>query len=318
MAITLQEAKNLTQDKLTQFIIDEFRKDMLLEHMLFDDTVTPQGETLAYVYNRVTTLPTAGFRAINTEYTAQEAKTTQYTSNLKVFGGKFQVDRVIQNHVKGVTDQITFQLQQKINATKALFADTFVNGDEAVDAKAFDGIEKAVTGSSTELIPTAEIDLSTSANITANGAAFMDQLDNMLALLDGTPSLLLVNRKLAAIINGIARRSGYFSTSDVDAFGQSVTKYSGIPILTVGDKPGSSNPIISIDATEKTTFIMAVRIGLDGTHAASPQGNDQLIKHYLPDMNSPGAVKDGEVEMVAAAVLKATRAAGILRKIKVA
>lgn len=316
MAITLLEAKNFTQDKLAQFIIDEFRKDPILEAMIFDNVVTPQGSSLAYVYNRVTTLPTAGFRAINSEYEAQEAKTTQHTSNLKVFGGKFQVDRVIQNHVKGVTDQISFQLQQKIQATKALFADTFINGDSALSVNSFDGIDKAVTGSSTELAP-ATIDLSSSANITANGAAFMDQLDNMLALLDGTPTMILVNRKLQAIINGIARRSGYFSTSDVDAFGKPVTKYSGIPIVPVGDKPGTSNPIIEIDGVDKTTFVMALRIGLDGTHAASPSG-DKLVSQYLPNMKEPGAVKDGEVEMVAAAVLKATRAAGILRNIKVA
>lgn len=316
MAITLAEAKNLTQDKLTQFIIDEFRKDPILEAMIFDNVVKPQGNELAYVYNRVTTLPTAGFRAINTEYNAQEAKTTQFTTNLKVFGGKFQVDRVIQKYVRGVTDQITFQLMQKINATKALFADTFVNGDSAVDANAFDGIEKAVVGSSTEVIPANAIDLSTSANITANGVAFMDQLDNMLSRLDGTPTLLLVNRKLEAIINGIARRSGYFSTSDVDAFGKPVTKYAGIKITPVGDKPGTSNPIIGIDPVDNTTFIMAIRIGLDGTHAASPEG-DKLVSQYLPDMNAPGAVKDGEVEMVAAAALKATRAAGILKNIRV-
>ena len=62
--------------------------------------------------------------------------------------------------------------------------------------------------------------------------------------------------------------------------------------------------------------MLAIRIGLDGVHAASPAGN-KLIHQYLPNMTAPGAIKDGEVEMVAAAVLKATRAAGILRKIKV-
>lgn len=315
MAITLAQAKNLTQDKLAQMIIDEFRKDPLLDLMVFDNTVTPIGQTLAYVYNRVTTLATAGFRAINSEYEAQEAQTTQYTTNLKVFGGKFQVDRVVQNHVRGITDQITFQLEQKINATKAVFADTFINGDSAVDANAFDGIDKAVAGSSTEVSPEV-IDLSSSANITANGVAFMDQLDNMLAGLDGRPSVILVNRYLKAIINGIARRSGYFSTGDVDAFGRPVTKYAGIAIEEVGDKPGTSSPIIGIDGVAKTTSVIALRIGLDGVHAASPDG-DKLINHYLPDMKAPGAVKDGEVEMVAAAALKATRAAGILRNIKI-
>lgn len=314
--ITLQEAKNFTQDKLAQMIIDEFRQDQLLEMMIFDNTVTPIGQTLAYVYNRVTTLPTAGFRAINSEYIAQEAKTTQFTTNLKVLGGKFQVDRVLQNNVKGITDQITFQLQQKIKATKAVFADTFVNGDSAVNVNSFDGIDKAVTGSSTELIPITAIDLSSSANITANANALMDELDKMLASLDGTPTVLLLNRIMGSIMNGIARRSGYFSTSDVDAFGKPITKYQGIPLITVGDKSGTANPIIPISGTDGTTSIMALRIGLDGVHAASPAGN-KLIDQFLPDMKSPGAVKDGEVEMVAAAALKATRAAGILRKIKV-
>lgn len=315
--ITLAQAKNFTQDKLAQVIIDEFRKDPLLDMMVFDNVVTPIGNTLAYTYNRVTTLPTAGFRAINTEYTAQEAVTTQYTTNLKPFGGKFQVDRVIQNNVRGITDQITFQLQQKIQATKALFADTFINGDSAVAENSFDGIDKAVTGSSTEVNPSAAIDLSSSANITANGAEFMDMLDKMLSLLDGTPSGIIVNKSLMAIINGIARRSGYFSTSEVDAFGRPVTKYAGVPFIVMGDKPGTANPILEIDGAAKTTSLMAIRVGLDGVHAASPNG-DKLINHYLPDMQAPGAVKDGEVEMVAAAVLKATRSAGILRNIKIA
>ncbi|HBB27683.1 MAG TPA: phage capsid protein [Clostridiales bacterium] len=316
MAITLAEAKVLTQDKLAQIIIDEFRQDRLLDMMIFDNTVTPQGQSLAYIYNRVTTLSTAGFRAINSEYVAQEAKTTQITSNLKVFGGSFNVDRVIQNHVRGIADQVSFQMQQKIKATKAVFADAFFNGDSAVNTNSFDGIDKAITGSSTELVPDAVIDLSTSAAMDTNFKSFMDMLDKMLSNLDGTPTVLGMNRIMAAIMNGIARRSNYFSSSDVDAFGKPVLKYAGIPIYEVGDKPGTSNSIIGIDATAKTTSIFAMRVGLDGVHAASPEG-DQLIKHYLPDMTLPGAVKTGEVEMVATAALKATRAAGALRKIKV-
>ena len=39
---------------------------------------------------------------------------------------------------------------------------------------------------------------------------------------------------------------------------------------------------------------------------------------YLPDMSAPGEVKKGEVEMVAAVAVKATRAAGVLRGIKIA
>ena len=36
----------------------------------------------------------------------------------------------------------------------------------------------------------------------------------------------------------------------------------------------------------------------------------------MPDFETPGAVKRGEVEMVAGLAVKATKSAGVLRKIK--
>lgn len=317
MPVTLSQAQKLTQDKLASQVINEFRKDRLMDMMIFDDCVALNGgSTLSYVYNRISTLPTADFRAINSEYVAQESATTQHTVNLKVFGGSFQVDRVIQNDVKGITNQVSFQLQQKIEATKALFSDSFINGDSGTNANAFDGIDKAVTGSSTEKNITTAIDLSSSSNITTYANAFMDLLDDMLADMNGTPDALFMNRKLLAIMNGIARRSGYFSTSDVDAFGRPVTKYAGIPLVALGDKPGTSSPIIGIDPTEKTTSIYGVRFALDNVHAVTPQGTN-IINTYLPDFKQPGAVKTGEVEMVSALAVKATRGIAALRKIKI-
>ena len=65
MPITLAQAKELSQDKLTQYVIDEFRRSPLINALTFDNTVKPQGgNTLAYVYNRITTQPSAEGRAI--------------------------------------------------------------------------------------------------------------------------------------------------------------------------------------------------------------------------------------------------------------
>lgn len=319
MAVTLAAAKLLTQDKLTQFIIDEFRKDPIMDMLTFDDNVAMGGgSTLAYVYNRVTTLATAATRALNAEFVAQEAATQQITANLKVFGGSFQVDRVIANHVKGVSDQISFQLDQKIKATKALFADLFINGDSAVDANAFDGLNKAITGSSTEANTVAAIDLSTSANIDTNFKSFMDALDAWIATMDGTPDALAMNRRMKSLFNAVARRSSYFTNSE-DAFGRKVLSYDGIKFIEVGDKPGTSNPIIPISAAAETlgeTSIYGVRFGLDAVHGVTPNGNS-LVSTYMPDLSAPGAVKTGEVEMVACMALKATRSAGAFRRVKV-
>lgn len=319
MALTLSDAQALSESKFSAQVIDEFRHDPLFDMMIFDNNAKAQGgKSLTYVYNRVTTLPTAAFRTIGSDYTAQEAKTTQYTVTLKPFGGSFEVDRILQSDEQQVMDLIQFELSQKIKATKALFTDTFINGD-ADSGNAFDGIDTALTSSNTEVIPETTIDLSTSEMITANGNLFMDELDKMLSALDGVPTAILVNRKLASVINGIARRSGYFSSNEADAFGAPVTKYAGIPIIALGDKPGvygGETPIIPVSEDAGETSLYAVRIGLDGVHAISPEGNN-IVNTYLPNMAEPGAIKKGEVEMISAVALKATRAAGVLRKIKV-
>lgn len=316
MAFTLADAKKLSQDKLTNYVIDEFRKSPLLDSLVFDDCVKPQGgSTLAYVYNRVTTLPTAAGRAINSEYTAQEAKTTPVTVNLKVFGGSFNLDRVIINHEKQVVDHIKFQLEQKTKATRALFADWFINGDSAADATAFDGLDKALTGSSTEITPTTAIDLSSATAVEENWKAFLYELRQVLKLLDGAPGIIGVNRDMFAVFQTIADFSTQF-TATKSELGAEIVKYGTATIMDMGDKPGTSSPIIGTDGTEGTTDIYIARVGLDGLHGVSPDG-EKGPKTYLPNMTAPGAVKTGEVEMVAAMALKATRAAAVLRNIKV-
>ncbi|HMN13726.1 MAG TPA: hypothetical protein PKD55_15535, partial [Bellilinea sp.] len=124
MALPLAQAKTLSQDKLVNIVIDEFRKDALLDKLVFDNTVKPQGgSSLTYSYNRVTTQPTAAGRAINSEYVAQETQTTPVSVNLKPFGGSFQLDRVIiRGEWQVVADHIKFRAEQKIKATRALFS----------------------------------------------------------------------------------------------------------------------------------------------------------------------------------------------------
>ena len=314
MAVLLADAKKLTQDKLTQDVIDEFRKDALMDALVYDDCVAMNGgSTLAYTYNRVTTHGTAAFRDVNNEYTDQEAKTTQYTTNLKIFGGSFGLDRVIQKNVKGVTNQLAFQMQQKIEGTKALFSDTFFNGDNSSNNKVFDGLNVALTGSSTEVTPSALIDLSTASAIDANYKTFLDAVEDMLSELDGMPTFLAMNRKLRSAFNKVGRRTVAY-TETRDEFGRPVQYYDGIQLITIGDKPNTTNPIIENHSTNGTS-LYAVRVGLDGVCAITPEGGN-IVDVYMPDFTTPGAVKRGEVEMVAGLAVKATKSAGVLRKIK--
>lgn len=315
MAITLAEAKLNVQDALQMGVIDEFAKNnYLLNNMTFDDAVsaTGGGATLTYGYTRVKTQPTASFRNINEEYAPQHATKERVTVDLKIFGGAFEIDRVIAK-MGGVVDEVDFQLKQKIKAASALFNDTVINGDSAQDSKAFDGLEKALTGSSTEFKP-GTIDLSTSELVTSNYQTFLDVLDEFLMGLDGEPSAILGNTKLIAKIRACARRAGMYTT-ELNAFGKQVEKYGKTAIIDLGAKPGTNEDIIKT-GSDGTTSLYAVRLGMDGVHGVSMAGQSP-IKTWLPDFDTAGAVKKGEVEMLAALALKATKASGVLRGLKV-
>lgn len=315
MPITLAQAKNLSQDKLTNYVIDEFRKSALLDALVFDNTVKPSGgQTMTYGYNRVTTQPTAAGRALNSEFVPQETVTTRYNVDLKPFGGSFELDRVIIKHEVQVADHIQFQLEQKSKATRALFHDWFVNGDSGVDPLNFDGIDKAVTGSTTEVTPAAAIDLSTSTNIDNNWKIFTDFLRKLRAKLDGVPTLYMMNGDMFSVFQSVMDRAG-INMASKDGFGDEVLQWGSSLVMSLGDKPGTSNPIIPTVAGE--TSIYTARIGLDGVHGVSPDGT-AMVEIYLPDLQATGAVKTGEVEMLAAVAIKATKSAGVLRKIKIA
>jgi hypothetical protein len=312
MPITLLEAKETCQDKLTQYVIDEFRKSALLDMLPFDNNVKPDGSTsMLYAYNRTTTQPTASVRSINAEYVAQEAKTTRYTTEMKILGGSFEIDRAIINNQKGVIDHVTYQMNEKIKATRALFHDLFVNGDNGVNPDEFDGLNKAVTGSATEIVPAAAINLSTSTNITNNAPVLLDTIRKLMAELSSTPDVMLLNSEMYAVFQSIMDRAGMVTSKE--NFGAEVFKWGDTAVMKMGDKPGTSTPIIPIVNGE--TSIYFAKLGMDAVHAISPS---QMINTYLPNMQETGAVKKGEVELIAAMVMKNQYSAGAIRKIKIA
>lgn len=317
MAITLEEAKKNVQDDLQMGVIDEFQKsNWILEHIPFDDAVSPTGcgATPSYSYTRLKTQPTAEFREINKEYTPSEVTKERHTVEIKLFGGAYEIDRVIAS-MGGIVSEVELQQAQKIKAAQALFNDTFINGDSGVNTKAFDGLDKALTGSSTEYNKGNTIDLSTSELVTNNFQYFLDMLDEFLGGLDGTPSFIAGNNKLIAKLRACARRASMYSVTK-DNWGNQVESYGGIPFIDMKTKPGTNDEVIDIDSSSGETSLYVARLGMDGLHAVSFAGVAP-VQTWLPDFTTAGAVKKGEVEMNAAIALKASKAAGVFRGIKV-
>lgn len=320
--MTLAEMKVGMSDKVTQKVVDIFiRESEILELLPFDNCVSPSGgSTLTYGYVQKKLPSATAFRAINTEYASSQATTEKKTVELKVFGGAFEIDRVIKA-AEGIYNNMAFQMEEKILSAIGTFHNAMINGDASVDANAFDGLDKFLVGQSTEYGTDTTIDLSTMAKLKENADVFYEAL---LKLINSTGAqAIMCNGDMKTKIQTVARILGYKTESE-EAFGRTITTIGEGKVriidlknhVTVADGAAVETPVIGVDETGLTD-IFAVKFSVtDGFHGVTLTGNN-AISQYQPDFNTPGAVKKGEVEMVACVALKNIKSAGVLRNIKI-
>lgn len=328
MAITLQEMRKGMKDKVAQQVVDTFiRKSEVLELLPFDDCVSPSGgSTLIYGYTQKKLPSKTAFRALNTEYTPSEATVEEKAVELKIFGGSFTIDRVV-HQAQGKFNNLAMQIEEKIISTIGTFHNAMINGDKSVNADEFDGLDKFLVGQKTEFNTDAVIDLSTQAQLEANANVFYEAL---LKLINRTgANAIFVNEDMKTKIQTVARILG-FKTESEEAFGRVVTTIgeNKVRMIDLGNvvtvnengEDADETPIIGTKTREAgagVTDIYAVKFDVNnGFHGVTLSGNAAISQH-LPDFNTSGAVKEGDVEMVACVALKNIKAAGVLRNVKI-
>lgn len=324
------------QDKVAEKIVELFlRESDILQDLPFDNAVSPSGgSTLMYGYVQEKLPSMAAFRAIGQEYTPNNATIENKSVMLKIFGGSFQIDRVLKT-IESKFENMDRQVRQKVIGAVQLFHDTMINGDIASNDLGFDGLDKFLVGTSTELNTDEYIDLSTDTTLKANASKFYEMLKQLINKTNA--DAILVNEDMKLKIESVAAVLGYKTESE-EAFGRVVTKIGNVKISdlknkvtvsesTDGEKTtytATESPIIdvkkrTIASKEVTglTDIYAVHYSIDDGFCGVTITGDKVIDSYLPDFTQPGAVKTGEVEMVAAVALKASKSAGVLRNIKI-
>lgn len=323
MPITLAQAKVGMTNKVDQQVIDELRRNsLLLDALIFDNAVSPGtgGSTLGYSYIRLDTPASAAGRRINEEYIPQHAIRKQFTEYLKIMGGNFEIDRVIAA-TSGAVDEVAFQIGQKAKATANRFNYLFINGDPTgADDTQFNGLNKLISGTDSE-VDASDLDLSGEIT-TAKALTVTETLDLAILSMSARPQFLLANRQTLVKLMSVAKKLGYLTQSE-DAFGRPVFHYNGITFLNMESyyevaadgKTTTGKEIIPV-AADGTTDIYFVNLALDGLHGVSPAG-DKMITARLPDFSVPQVVHKGDVEFVAAIVLKNTRAAVRLKGVKI-
>lgn len=336
-AMTLEEIKKGMSDKVFAQIVDIFlRQSDILQMLQFDDCVSASGggSTLKYKYLRQVLPATAEFRKLNASYTASAATKQECEAALAIMGGTVQLDRVL-NKAAGKYDNLAWQIEEHIKAVVSLFHYTLINGDAVTTASGdhpeFEGLDSMLAGTTTEFGATKFIDLSDISKTKDNADEFYEALT--LLVNSTNADALLMNTDMIGKIQTVARVLGYKTESE-EAFGKKIVSLDGVRFMdlqnyyTVSNNTAVANAVVkkgisrtigsSSTATTGLTDIYAVKFDVnDGFHGISLNGGS-VIDQYLPDFSKPGTVKNAEVEMISATVLKNTQHAGVLRNIKIA
>jgi len=214
MALTLAEAAKLSNDVLLTGVVETIKDSPVLQRVPFIEIV---GNGLTY--NRENAAPTASFFDVGDNWTESTPTFTQLTVTLKIMGGDADIDNFLLATRSNLQDLEAAVVQLKAKAVRQLFEQTFITGDVAVNAKAFDGLDKLM-------------DPAQSISMGVNGGSLtLDKLDELVdQVKGGKPELLLMSRRSRRIVTKLARNSGSLLETDRDEFGQMLQFYDGIPI----------------------------------------------------------------------------------------
>jgi HK97 family phage major capsid protein len=240
MALTLGEASKLSNDLLLAGVIETMiMESPVLQRLPFIE-ITGNGLT----YNREETPPTASFHDVGDTWSEDTPTFTQVTATLKILGGDADIDNFLKTTRSDVQDLEAAVVQLKAKAVQALFDDAFINGDEASDPNAFDGLDVlCAPGQTVSMGPN-------------GGTLTLEKLDELIdRVRGGKPDLLIMSRRTRRTLNVLAREVGTFLEADRDEFGRMVQFYDGIPIaiddyLSDSQTVGSSSDCSTIYAVQ--------------------------------------------------------------------
>ena len=231
-ALTLIEAAKLAAAEGKQLragVIEMFARSPILGAIPWR-TITGN----AYQYNREGTLPSVAFRGVNEAYTGSVGVINQLVESLRICGGDLDVDTfILQTQGEGV--RATHEAM-KVKALAAELVRVIIKGDSTSQPREFDGWQARIPIGSSQLI--------TAGTTDAGDALSLAKLDEAIDAVV-TPSALIMSKALRRRFSAAGRTttvSGYV-TYEINALGQRVTQYNGIPILVPYPDNGGTEPL---------------------------------------------------------------------------
>lgn len=210
LTMTLADSLKLTKDTLQAGVIETLATESKLLAVLPFMNVQGSG----YTYNVETALSDTQFRAVGEEIVAGQASWEPRTEALKIMGDEAIID-TFQIAVYGnITDLMALEVGLKTKAVAHKFEKTFLLGDEATNAKEFNGIEKRLIDDQ---------------KLTGTEDTFKD-VRKLRNAIQGAPSAYIMNKD--TLVDFEAQYKDYL-TWNRNEFGVPVASIGGIPVIDV-------------------------------------------------------------------------------------
>lgn len=213
----------------------------------------------AYTYNREEELPGVEFRTYNEGYSESTGVINPQTERLTIIGGDSDFDVALIAQQVGGNDTRAIHDALKSKALTLEWLKTFFSGDTDDNPKAFDGIEKRLTGDQV---------IEAGAN---GGSLTLTMLDELVDAVQGQPSAIFARKSVIRAYRNLLRAAGGTTPESImiPNFGRPVIAHNGVPILPIElDTRGTE--ILSATETQGTNdatcSAYAIRFGLDGLH----------------------------------------------------
>lgn len=275
MGLTLLEAAKSERDLARLAVIRELAEGELMSVIPFQNV---EGEGV--FYDVEAELPAVGFRGINESLDATYGVLNPQAERLKIMGAEVDVDTAIID-MRG-TQAIADQVQMKVRSMRLTFEDHFINGDESVNPRSFDGLRRRINTGSSQAIA-------------MGGALSLSALDELIDACDaaGGQKVLIMNKKMRRRLNTASRNSsiGGFINYEQNEFGRRVTTYGDVPIVVV-DTNAQNLPIMPFTEANSSTSIYCVAFGDLLTTALQGRARGQ----FGPSVRALGEVPDAPVD----------------------
>lgn len=239
-----------------------------------------------YEFDRVATLGSVAWRAINAGYVESTGSTTPYREYLKILGGEAKEDvHLLRTSRNNGSDTLRQQTRMKLQAAANEWERSFLEGSELSNPAEMIGLRARISGD--------QLVLQTSGG----GALTLAKLDSLIDAVpfeptgsvstgaikrgEGITKLLLMSRTVYAKMNALifAATGSRRIDREADAFGRYVEKYRGCTIVVV-EQSGTGTTTLDYDedpgdATADTASVYCVALGEGLLHGIYNNGVDR-------------------------------------------